>query len=241
MKSKSQIKVLGSGSNGNCLAIYNSDGRYILIDVGLPYKTVLSSLEYNLKDCVSVVCSHDHLSDHTKSLNHFIKTGIPCYGNQDICKHHNGCNLLPKVLNIDGFKIQNFELVHNAPNNAFIIDTSDGVRILYCTDTEYIPKKVKGVHYAIIECNYDFDCLISNAVNDSFSKSHYENHQSLDSCIEYLKLIYSADLQCVVLWHLSSTNINWDTAKKKVQEELGFKSVFVAKSGLEIELNACEF
>ena len=144
-------------------------------------------------------------------------------------------------MRIGGFKVQNFELVHNVPNNAFIIDTIDGIRILYCTDTEYIPKRVKGVHYAIIECNHDLDCMVDNAMDNKFSMSHHEYHQSLDRCIDYLKKIYSVDLQGVVLWHLSNSNIDANKAAKRVKNELAFSNVYVAKPNLEIELNKSEF
>lgn len=235
------LKVFGSGSSGNCLAIYDSRGKYILVDVGLPYREILGNVGYNLNNCAFVLASHNHLKDHTKSLDNFIKLGIPCYGNQDICDHHKGCRLLPKLLKVGGFRVQNFELVHNVPNNAFIIDTIDGIRILYCTDTEYIQKRVKGVHYAIIECNHDFDCMVDNAIENIVSMSHHEHHQSLDRCIEYLKKIYSVDLQGVVLWHLSNTNIDANKALQRVKSELCFENVFVADKGLEIELNKSEF
>lgn len=234
------LKVLSSGSIGNCLAIYDKSGKYILVDVGLSYKQILGNIDYNLEDCSFILASHNHNADHTKSLDKFISMGVPCYGNQDICEHHKGCNLLPKILNIDGFKVQNFELVHNISNNAFIIDV-DGVRILYCTDTQYIPKRVKGVHYAIIECNHDLEDMIDNAMEDIFSNSHHEYHHSLDNCIEYLKAIYSVDLQGVILWHLSSMNINPIRARARVQEELGFDSVYIADKGLTIPLNKEEF
>lgn len=237
----SRIRVFASGSGGNSLAIYDSRGKYIIVDVGLPYKDILKGLSYELSNCVSILCSHNHTADHTKSLDKFIKTSIPCYGNQDICDNHKGCSLLPKVLNIDGFKIQNFELVHNVPNNAFVIDTLDGIRILYCTDTQYIPKRVKGVHYAIIECNHDLNDMVDNAMENVFSMSHYEHHHSLDNCIEYLKAIYSTNLQAVILWHLSDTNINAKKAKERVQQELGFLPVYVAEEGLTLELQKEEF
>lgn len=235
------MKILGSGSSGNCLVIYDKHGKYVIIDVGLPYKDILKGVNYDLTNCVSILCTHNHLADHTKSLDYFIKLGVPCYGNQDICNNHKGCNLLPRLLKLGGFKIQNFELVHNVPNNAFIIDTIDGIRILYCTDTEYIPKLVRRVHYAIIECNHDYDCMIDNAVENVFSMSHHENHQSLNNCVEYLKEIYSPNLQAVILWHLSDNNINAETAKQRVQDELGFNNVNIAKKGLIIELNKEEF
>ena len=179
--------------------------------------------------------------DHVKSLDYFINLGIPCYGNKDVCSIHKGCIELPNVLKVDGFKVQTFELVHDVPNNAFIIDTSDGIRILYCTDTQYIPKIVKRVHYAIIECNNNFDTIVDNAMEGDMTMSNFKEHQNINDCIEYLKRIYNVDLQQVVLWHLSSTNINPDEAVKRVRRELGFENVVYAQRGLEIELVKSEF
>lgn len=179
--------------------------------------------------------------DHVKSLDYFINLGIPCYGNKDVCSIHKGCIELPKVLKVDGFKVQTFELVHDVPNNAFIIDTDDGIRILYCTDTKRIPKKVKGVHYAAIECNYDQDTIIDNEMEDVFTKSKPENHQSLDECIRYLKAINNVNLQCIILWHMSMTNIDENKAIAMVKRELGFDNVVVADRGMEIEIQKSEF
>ena len=179
--------------------------------------------------------------DHVKSLDYFINLGIPCYGNKDVCSIHKGCIELPNVLKVDGFKVQTFELVHDVPNNAFIIDTSDGIRILYCTDTQYIPKIVKRVHYVIIECNNDFDTIVDNAMEGDMTMSNFKEHQNINDCIEYLKRIYNVDLQQVVLWHLSSTNINPNEAVKRVRQELGFENVVYAQRGLEIELVKSEF
>lgn len=179
--------------------------------------------------------------DHVKSLDYFINLGIPCYGNKDVCSIHKGCIELPKVLKVDGFKIQTFELVHNAPTNAFVIDTDDGIRILYCTDTKRIPKKVKGVHYAAIECNYDQNAIIDNEMEDVFTKSKPENHQSLDECIRYLKAINNVNLQCIILWHMSMTNIDENKAIAMVKREVGFDNVVVADRGLEIEIQKSEF
>lgn len=179
--------------------------------------------------------------DHVKSLDYFINLGIPCYGNKDVCSIHKGCIELPKVLKVDGFKVQTFELVHDVPNNAFIIDTDDGIRILYCTDTKRIPKKVKGVHYAIIECNNDQDTIIGNAMEDVFTKSKPENHQSLDECIRYLKVINNVNLQCIILWHMSMTNIDENKAVAMVKRELGFDNVIAANKGNIVELVKEEF
>lgn len=235
-----RLKIISSGSSGNCIAVYDSRGKYILLDVGIGYKDILNTLNWNLSNCVSAYCSHLH-RDHSKALAHFIDAGVPCFSNQDVCDHYKGCQLLDRMVKVDGFKVQTFELVHNAPNSAFIVDTIDGIRILYCTDTQYIPKRVKGVNCAIIECNYNEETIISNMCEGVDSRSQFENHHSLESCIDYLKTIYSADLTTVILWHPSGTNLNKKEAVRRVKEELGFEAVYMAEKGLELEICNSEF
>lgn len=236
----SKLKILSSGSSGNCVAVYDSRGKYILLDVGLGYKDILNGLNWNLSNCVSTFTSHIH-RDHSKALAHFIEAGVPCFSNQDVSEHYKGCQFLDRMVKVDGFKVQTFDLVHNAPNSAFIVDTIDGIRILYCTDTQYVPKRVKGVNCAIIECNHDEETIIDNMCEGVESRSQFENHHSLDRCIEYLKSIYSAYLTSVILWHPSGTNLNKKEAVRRVKEELGFEAVYMAEKGLELEICKEEF
>lgn len=210
-----------------------------MIDVGVDYHRILSSINYDISNLKGIICSHRH-GDHTKSLDRFIKIGIPCFGNNDICESFEGCNPLSKKLNVGGFKIQHFDLIHNVPNTAFIIDTPNNIRILYCTDTEYIPMRVKNVNYAIIEANYDEDDIIENYMEDTFGKGRFDNHQSLENCIEYLRQIYNPRLRGIILWHLSSTNINSRKAYEKVRNEFGFDNVVVAKKNVIISLKTTE-
>lgn len=237
----SKIKILGTGSSGNCLLIYDSLGRCAMLDMGLPWAEIVLGLDFDLS-CVSIaLASHNHHADHTKSITHCINNGIPTFGNQDICDHYKGCQFLDRMVKVDGFKVQTFDLVHNAPNSAFICDTFDQIRILYCTDTKYIPKRVKGVNVAVIECNFDDEVILDNLCEGVDNRSQFENHHSLEKCIEYLKAIYSADLTQVILWHPSSTNLNKKEAVRRVKEELGFEDVVMAKKGMEIEICKEEF
>lgn len=238
----SKLKILSSGSSGNCIAVYDSRGKYILLDVGLGYKDILNGLNWNLSNCVSVYCSHLH-RDHSKALAHFIDAGVPCFANYNVCEHYIGCNAINEAVKtvVDGFKVQTFGLIHNVENNAFIVDTLDQIRVLYCTDTQYVPKRVKGVNVAIVEANYDDEVIVDNLCEGVESRSQFENHHSLESCIDYLKTIYSADLTSVILWHPSGTNLNKKEAVRRVKEELGFEAVYMAEKGLELEISNSEF
>ena len=240
---KSCIKILGTGSAGNCALVYDSRGKCIILDLGLSWEEVQKGLDYDVSCISAILCSHNHVKDHTRSIKEAILRGFHVYGNNDICSNYNGCNELKMgiALKIDGWKIQTFELVHNVPNNAFIIDTFDGIRILYCTDTVYIPKVVKNVNYAIIECNHDDEYMLDRMVDGKFSASRPEHHQDIFDCIEYLKRIYNPNLQCVVLWHMSDSNICEKDAVQRVKNELSFSNVVAASKGLKIELNKEEF
>ena len=94
----------------------------------------------------------------------------------------------------------------------------------------------KDVNHFLVECNYDVDILIDNACDNIHSQSASENHMELNDTIEFLKQNYSSSLQSITLIHLSNGNINAKTAKKRVQDELGFSNVIVADAGVEIEL-----
>ena len=91
-----RLIINNSGSSGNNLII-QSDGKKLLVDLGIGYNRILKSVNYKIDDWVAAICSHRH-TDHTKSLDYFIRMGIPCYGNDDVCAHHEGCRPLPKVL-----------------------------------------------------------------------------------------------------------------------------------------------
>lgn len=238
----SKIKVLGSGSSGNCILVYDSRGKCVMLDMGLRWKDdILKGMDYDIS-CLSVaLATHNHRSDHTKSLAHCIESGIPCYANQDVCDHYKGCNLIDRAILIDEWKVQTFSLVHNVPNNAFVLDTFDGIRVLYCTDTEYVPQIVRNVHYAIIECNYDDEILIDALCDGKHIRSQFENHHSLERCIDYLKKIYNPNLQAIILSHISDSNGDPKMFQQRVKDELGFENVYCATGGLEVPLQLSEF
>lgn len=212
-----------------------------MLDMGLPWQEILHGLDYDLASVSLALASHNHHADHTKSIVHCINSGIPTFANKDVCDHYKDCQFLDRMVKVDGFKVQTFGLIHNVDNNAFIVDTPDQIRVLYCTDTQYIPKRVKGVNVAIIECNHDDDTIIANLCEGVTNRSQFENHHSLDRCIEYLKQIYSKDLMAIILWHPSSTNLDKNKAVERVKYELGFENVYMAESGLEIPLEKEEF
>lgn len=142
---------------------------------------------------------------------------------------------------IGKFLIQSIPLKHNVDCIGFVIDTPKDDRIVFATDCESFPYKIKNVNHWLIECNYSEDLIIDHLCDGYNSRSMSGNHLEINDTIEVLKRNYSSSLQTVVLLHLSDNNSNADDFKSCVQKELGFPNVYVAESGMTIELNQEDF
>ena len=55
-----KLKVLASGSKGNCYILESPTG-VLLIEAGIPWKEILKGLDFNLKGVVGCLISHEHL------------------------------------------------------------------------------------------------------------------------------------------------------------------------------------
>ncbi len=72
-----KLKVLGSGSAGNCYLLQD-EKETLMLECGLPYKTILRGLKFNLSNIVGCLVSHEH-KDHSKAVKELISSGIDVY------------------------------------------------------------------------------------------------------------------------------------------------------------------
>lgn len=236
------LKVLSSGSHGNCYLLQCKDETLIL-ELGIKWGDILKSLNYNLGCVCGCLCSHLH-SDHSRSIQNALSFGLSVYSCEEVANTYIGVetlNLKAKTRIGKGFIVQPIKLFHNTECYGFLIQHEEFGKMVFATDTNSVPYKFKGVQHWLLESNYDNNILIDNACNDVYSRSASENHLEINDTIEVLKRNYSSELQNVVLIHLSSGNSNEKDFKERVQQELGFDRVWVANSGVEIELNKSEF
>jgi phosphoribosyl 1,2-cyclic phosphodiesterase len=236
------LKVLSSGSHGNCYLLQCANETLIL-ELGIKWGDILKGLNYNLGCVCGCLCSHLH-SDHSRSIQNAISFGLSVYSCEEVANTYVGVetlNLKEKTRIGKGFIVQPIKLFHNVECYGFLIQHEEFGKIVFATDTNSVPYKFKGVQHWLLESNYDNDILIDNACNDVYSRSASENHLEINDTIEVLKRNYSSELQNVVLIHLSSGNSNEKDFKERVQQELGFDRVWVANNGMEIELNKSEF
>lgn len=236
-----KLKVISSGSHGNSY-ILEYDNEQLVIELGISWKEILKELNYNLANITACLVSHKH-QDHAKSVSNAIKSGLSVYSCQDVQSIHSDVKVLQRGLKtqIGAFLVQPIPMQHNVECIGFLIITPDKQKILFATDTNSIPYRFKNLNHILVESNYSDELIIDNMCDDKYSRSASENHMEINDTIDFVKNNYSSSLMNVVLLHLSSGNADEKQFVEKVKHELGMNNVFVAKEGLELTLESCEF
>lgn len=71
------IKVLASGSSGNCYLL-ETEKEILILECGIRYKDILKGLNFDLSKVVGCLVSHEH-KDHCKAIDKIMNTGIDVY------------------------------------------------------------------------------------------------------------------------------------------------------------------
>lgn len=56
-----KLKVLGSGSNANCYLLQSNSGETLIIECGVHLKEIKKALNFNMRNVVGCLISHEHL------------------------------------------------------------------------------------------------------------------------------------------------------------------------------------
>lgn len=243
------IKVLGSSSKGNCYLIQTKDSTLIL-ECGISFKEILKGLNFNLKNVVGCLVTHEH-KDHSKSVKDMCKNGINVYMTNgtkigcNIGNHRINTIALNQQFEVGKFKIIPFSIIHdvNEPCGFLIYHKSFG-KLLFITDTGYIPVTFNGINHLLIEDNYLNSVMEENLENKSLNsylarrikKTHLEHSQSM----KFIKQ-NSMDLMNVMLIHLSDANSCESIMLEDAKQTAPFSNCYIGAADLEIEINATPF
>ena len=222
------LKVLSSGSKGNCYILRDSEGRQLVLDVGIPFKKILCGLDYDLMSVVGVCVTHSH-KDHSLSMNDFINRGIPRYRPYQYL-----CNNARQTTYFGNYKVQSFELEHDVPCYGFLITHPEMGKLVYITDTAYCKYRFKDLNHILVECNYD-----ERMLDDEYeAKGHVlHDHFELGAVKRFIAANETENLRTIVLCHTSETNLDKMTALAEVRNACRYKEdVSIATTGLEITL-----
>lgn len=169
------IRVVGTGSSGNCVVIDNS----LMIDAGLS----VTDMKADLATVSAVFVTHQH-GDHANPamVNHlarhrpallrsrvYMNTSTKTALQSKVPKHHDVLARCPvitghdwettvRVLNGRRYHVKAFTLVHNVENYGFVVTNEDGDTLIYATDTETMRHAPQQRYdYILVEGNWDED------------------------------------------------------------------------------------
>lgn len=237
------VRCIGTGSSGNCYALYDNDGKILLLDLGLARKQILKGIDFNVSDVVGAVVSHGH-GDHAKAVKDFENMGIPIFAPYR--------SLEPMSFKYSSqVKVQAFDLTDKngkfmhanndgseCPCYGFLIEHEDMGKLLYITDTELVKWRFSGINHILISCNYQ-----KKYISDGAKRSHVlRGHMELETVKDFIKTNKSSALRTVILCHLSGDSADPSECLTEVQKVVGegVKCVCAA-AGETVELSLYPF
>ena len=241
---------VGSSSSGNSYII-KTESRTILIDAGLPAKTIIGALESlgtDPADVDAVLITHEHV-DHVKSVraisrkccNAFFYASrgtVECTDNFRHVPQERivllSAGEIVRLDNDDDMEIAAFPLSHDAAEPLGFTITSCGEKLAIVTDTGVVSDEIYSAicdaGYLVFEANHDVDMLMFGdypypvKVRIKGEKGHLSNDYAGDvlSCIlSDRKASKEKEPLRILLAHLSFHNNAPLFARQTVEEALG--------------------
>lgn len=244
------LKVLSTGSIGNCYLLQDED-RTLILDAGLPIRMIIEGID-NPRSIVGCLITHEHM-DHAKAMCDLAKRGIRVYASRGTWRAvtenpiWSGISVMPgSSFSFGGFTVKPFLTEHDAaePLGFLIRNDMTGEVILYATDTYYLRHTFPGVHYWLIECNYCDDLvdqmLFDGELNLELRNRLKKSHLSLDRLKEALIVNDLSVTRNIILCHLSDVRSDEERMVHEVEALTGIPTV-AADRGMVIPLELAPF
>lgn len=204
-----KFNIIQSGSKGNATLIEHN-GCVLLIDMGIPLKCLRDGCAVLGKkplDIDALLLTHFH-TDHTAGVRYLDPLPIYCtketYTKGDIRPIEVG-----KQFKIGDIVITPIEASHDAENTVGYILNVDNEKLVYLTDTGFIPlntlEMIKDADYYIIESNHDRRMLLKTNRPELLKQRILSDHGHLcneDSAF-YMADVVGPNTKEIVLAHLS--------------------------------------
>ncbi len=240
-----RLKALGSSSAGNCYALQNKEGKFLLLDCGLSFDYIKKGLGFRVSDILGVLVTHEHM-DHAKGVKKAMAAGISIYTSAGTARalglfgHRLKCIEARVSFSVGEFLIMPFDVNHDAAEPlGFLLHHPECGRLLFATDTYYIKYRFENLENILFECNYSEQLLEENlkrgAISPTLEKRIVHSHISLENLEELLYSNALEHLRNIVLLHLSDSNSDEAGFIKRLRGRFGVP-VYAAYPGFELDL-----
>jgi len=245
-----ELKVIATGSSGNCYILTAGQDR-LIIECGIRWKDIQIALGFKTTGVAGCIVTHEH-NDHAKAVKDVLKAGIDCYMTagtaeaKDATGHRLHRIKPTQTFNVGNFTVYPFSTEHDAadPVGYLISYKPTGEKVLYATDTYYLRYAFKGINYFLIECNYCRSIANTRFTNGEMEKALYDrlmtSHFSLDRVKDFLKACDLSTARHIVLIHMSEDNSDERRMVREINRQTGLPTT-AAIGGLRIELTLQPF
>lgn len=240
-----KLKVIGSGSRGNCY-IFQNNSEVLILECGVAISEIKKALSFSFSTVVAAVVSHEH-NDHSKSIPDLLQMGVNVYTSRGTMRalelpvNHHALHTIKanEVFSVGNFKIWPFPIEHDcAEPLGFIINHPETGNVLFITDSFYVKDTFKNIHNILIEANFCqtiIDKQVAEGASPEFLRNRiFKSHMSLATCKKTLLANDLSKVKNIVLIHLSDSNSDARRFKKEIEDLTG-KRVHVAENGYTIE------
>lgn len=233
-----KLKVLGSGSSGNCYVLEDSKGKLLILECGLPFEQILNGIDYRIDDVIGCVITHSH-GDHAKSIMDMYSNGIYIYASRGTIGEFPDIRMCIYVkhaepFNVGEFRINPFDAIHDTPEPLnFIINHAEMGTMAFITDNGDVNVKLAGINHWLIEANHDEEFLKRSEMKDFMKNRITDNHLSIGQAVGIIGENDRSQLRNIVLCHLSETNANSERFCLKIAQIFSIMPK-IAKKGLEV-------
>lgn len=223
-----QIKILASGSNGNCAILRDNDGNQIILDCGVGFDKITVELEWGKP--ISCLISHKH-GDHynTQSIKRLELAGIKIFSEEQFSKN--------SYFVTNGYNVVAVRLPHcsECDSWAFVIyNTIEKKSLFFATDCTELPNVAdKPFDLFMIENNYDKETVFLNEAKGRVRNIGYLNHLSMEYVLSWLEKRKNKPRNLIVSHLSNSGNICVPQIKERYKGQAG--QVFIANQNLFIE------
>lgn len=237
------VKCLASGSSGNAYAV--DDGESVLLlEAGIPAKKILSGFLPLLPRVAGCLITHEH-GDHACGAVGLAGRGIDLYATAGtfagiagaVPAHRRHEVKVGVQLRLGSWIVLPFEAEHDAaePVGYLLYSLAAQEKLLFATDTYYIPNTFRGLNVVMVECNYSRDLLEENIeagrIPRLLKNRLLRSHFSLDNVKTFLAANDLSDCRRIYLLHLSGGNSDLERFKREIQELTGIVTEIYLQGG----------
>lgn len=237
-----ELIVLGSSSKGNCYIL--DDGKEALIvEAGIPLKSVKEALGFNIRKVVGCCVTHQH-NDHAGHIKNYVPLfrtiALPEVWKAKGVSHRHAYGVKSgQAYKLGNFTLMPFDVEHDVPCVGYLIHHPSMGLLMFATDTCSLDIKVPGMCHVLIECNYSVTALRraieEHRTDESQVARLAKSHMEFATTKAFLQRNDLSNVSEVVLIHLSANNSDSDRFVSEIQSLTG-KPTYAAHAGMKIEL-----